>query len=274
MLRTFLLPLCLILCGAWCVATFGCGSSSSAKCTGGPYDVVGNWQSTFTAGDSSLAGYGVINSAGLALFFDNSAIGFQTGDTLELPSITGSTCAFSGDLTIYAEPGSVQAGSATFITDTANGSITSTTAISGSFTGTTAGKFSAAPFSPLSGAPTALTGAMTAESQGTINGNAILLSLSFSSAGSGASMSFTGSDGNTCNITGTFTQEGTANVFDVSATFTGASCAITGTQTGLGFESTTDYFTMNGDATVTYLYADLLATGSPFVLEIFPPSVR
>jgi len=87
-------------------------------------------------------------------------------------------------------------------------------------------------------------------------------------------MNFSESDGDTCDVTGTFTQEGSNNVFDVSMTFTGASCVITGTQTGLGFESTTDYFTMNGSAAVTYLYADLLATGSPVVLEIFPSSVR
>jgi hypothetical protein len=273
MLRKFLLPLCLFSLGAWCATTFGCGSSSSTKCSGGPYDVVGNWQSTFNVGDASLTGYGVINSAGLALFFDNSAIGFQTGDTLELPNISGS-CAFSGDFTIYAEPGSVPPGNSIAVTDTASGNVASSTAISGTFTGTTAGKFSAAPFSPLSSAPTALSGSMTAESEGTINGNAVLLDLTFASAGSGDSMSFSGSDGNTCNVTGTFTQEGSNNVFDVSATFTGASCVITGTQTGLGFESSTDYFTMNGNAAGTYLYADLLATGSPVVLEIFPSSVR
>ena len=273
MLRKFLLPLFLFCLAAWCVTTFGCGSSAPAKCTGGPYNVVGNWQSTFNVGDASLTGYGVINSAGLALFFDNSAVGFQTGDTLELPSISGA-CAFSGDFIIYAEPGSVPAGNSIVTTDTATGNITSTTAISGTFTGPTAGKFSAASFSPLSGAPTALTGAMTANSQGTINGNAILLDLTFSAAGSGASMSISGSDGNTCDVTGTFTQEGSNNVFDVSITFTGASCVITGTQTGLGFESTTDYFTMNGNAGVTYLYADLLANGNPVVLELFPSSVR
>jgi hypothetical protein len=89
-------------------------------------------------------------------------------------------------------------------------------------------------------------------------------------------MGFTGagplSGGGTCDINGTFNQEGgnaaNLNVFDVSITF-GAGCPFSNV-TGLGFESSSDYFTMNGSASGTYLYA--VPSGSASVLEIFKPA--
>ena len=65
--------------------------------------------------------------------------------------------------------------------------------------------------------------------------------LTFTPTGSGQSMSFTGSNTFGCDISGTFTQEGTNNVFDVSMTIAGTvDCPITGSMTGLGFESSSD----------------------------------
>jgi hypothetical protein len=83
---TFLFSfVCLVLMGAM---TFSCGSSSisvNPSCSGGPYNVVGNWQMTVTPTDvTAVTGYGAIDSAGLALFFDTSS-STGAGDTLELP---------------------------------------------------------------------------------------------------------------------------------------------------------------------------------------------
>jgi hypothetical protein len=46
-------------------------------------------------------------------------------------------------------------------------------------------------------------------------------------------------------------------------------CPITGTFTGIGFESSADYFGLNGGHADTYLYADILDGTSTFVVEFF-----
>ena len=85
-------------------------------------------------------------------------------------------------------------------------------------------------------------------------------------------MSFSGtglSGATTCDINGTFSQEGgnvaNLNVFDVSITF-GAGCPFSNVS-GVGFESNSDYFDMNSNAAGNYLYA--VSSGSALVLEIF-----
>jgi hypothetical protein len=267
---TFLLSLvCLVLIGAM---TFSCGGSSAItanpSCTGGPYAVVGNWQITVTpSGVAPVTGYGAIDSAGLALFFDTSLSAGGAGDTVELPALTG-MCYFSGNIISYPEPGT---GGST-ITDTVQGNVTSTSAITGVFTGAAgaaSGTLSAVAFSPLSGVPTALSGARTGEMEGVTD----TLSLTFSPT-TGSSMSFSGTDTSKCTITGTFTQVGTSNVFDVSYTTAGASPCVGATSTGIGFESSTDYFDVNDSAAGTYLYADILASSGPFVLEVFQPTTE
>jgi len=58
-------------------------------------------------------------------------------------------------------------------------------------------------------------------------------------------------------------------VFDVSLTFTGATCPVTGTITGLGFESTGDYYNFTHfPPTGTFLYA--MSADSANVFEFFP----
>lgn len=218
-----------------------------------------------------MTGYGAIDSTGLALFFDNSLSTGNTGDTVELPTITG-TCSFSGNIVDYEEPGGPFSGQS--VSDTAQGNVTSATALNGTFTGTSSsGTFSAAPFSPLTGSVSAVTGSKTGEVEGAVNDLPVLLSLTFSASGTGASMSFTSNNNLICNVTGTFTQVGTSNVFDVSVTFTSTGspgCALTGTFSGLGFESSSDYFFFNGNNTAdTYLYADILDSTNTFVMEIF-----
>jgi hypothetical protein len=272
MSRRFLLSLFLVSLAAWCALTVACGSSSkSTSCSGGPYNVVGNWQVSVQSGTQPVTGYGAIDSAGLALFFDNSASTGNTGDTLQLPTITGS-CAFSGNITDYEKPGGPSSGQST--ADSAQGNVTSATALNGTFSSSSgSGTFTAATFSPLTGSVSAVTGSKTGIVQGTINGQSILLPLTFSASGTGDSMSFTSSIAQNCNVAGTFTQVGTANVFDVSITFTstgGIGCALPGTFTGIGFESNSDYFSINGNNPAdTYLYADILASSNTFVMEIF-----
>jgi len=260
----FLPVACLVLIAAM---TFSCGSSSitvNPSCTGGPYTVVGNWQMTVTpTGVNPATGYGAVDSAGLALFFDTSS-STGSGETLELPTLTGA-CYFSGNIISYPAPSSTPT-TATAITDSLQGNVASGK-ITGIFSGVSAGTVSAVPFSPLSGAPTALSGART----GGIEGLTDILSLTFSPT-TGSSMTFTGTDTSNCTISGTFTQVGTSNVFDVSYTVAGASPCVAATSTGIGFESNTDYFSLNNSAPGTYLYADLLESTGAFVLEVFQPT--
>lgn len=273
MFRRFLLFLAAMSLAAWCALSIGCGSSSKKNtCTGGPYNVVGNWQLTVNQnGGASTTAYGAIDSAGLALFFDNSSL-TGSGDTYQLPTITG-TCSVSGKMTSYAQPGGPRNGQST--TYTAAGNVTSATALNGTYSASSAsGTFSAATFSPLPGAVAAISGSKTGQVSGELNNQSVLLpNLLFSATGSGASMSFNSTSNSNCNVTGTFTQVGSANVFDVSMTFTstgGIGCALSGTFSGIGFQSTSDYFNFNqSNPADTYLYADILASNNTFVMEIF-----
>jgi hypothetical protein len=267
----WLCVICLLVVGALIVS---CGNSNSGSkpCTGGPYNVVGDWQITVTTtGGSSVTGYGVIDSAGLGLFFDN----FQpnsSGDTLQLPTLTGS-CAFSGSMNTFGEPGGVNNGVENMLP--ATGNVNSATSISGTFSATGAsGTISAAPFTPLTGSVTAVSGTKTGAVQGLFGatsstpGTGIVLSTTFSAAGSGNSMTFATTNLSACEANGTFTQVGTSNVFDVSITLM-PTCPILGTFTGNGFESSTDYFGLNAGNADTYLYADILDGTSTFVIEFY-----
>jgi hypothetical protein len=262
----WLLPLVpLVLIAALAVS---CSSSSSSitvnqNCTGGPYNVVGDWQINVTpTGATQAIGYGAIDAAGLAVFFDTSppnASG-DAGGTLQLPALTGA-CYFTGSVISSPEPGT----SGSVVTDTLQGNVVSATSIIGTFSGVSSGNIAAVPFTPLSGSPSALSGPQTGQ---VISGVADTLTLTFT-PGTGASMSFSGTDTLSCTVSGTFTQVGTSNVFDVTYNYAGAAPCVAATSTGIGFESTTDYFDMNSGAAGTYLYADILSSSGPFVLEIF-----
>jgi len=272
MFRKFVFSLAIVSLAAWCAMTVACGSSGNktTSCTGGPYNVVGDWEITVTSTGSQVTGYGAIDSTGLALFFDNSPT-TGTGDTLQMPTITGA-CSFSGNIVDYEEPGGPFTGQT--VSDTATGNVTSATAISGSFNGTgNSGTFTASPFSPLTGSLAAVTGTKTGIAEGTLNNQSVLLPSTFTASGTGASMSFTTGDTNlNCTTSGTFTQVGTANVFDVSITFTSTGaggCPVTGTLNGIGFESSSDYFGLNGHGADTYLYADVQASTNTYVVIEF-----
>jgi hypothetical protein len=258
----------LAVLGLIAVISISCGSSThttTKACTGGPFDVVGPWQITVNDnGGGSVTGFGGIDSAGQALFFDTLEP-TSAGDTLQLPTVTGA-CSFSGNITAYGEPGGPNNGS--IIIDAVQGNVNSATSISGTFSGNSSGTISVAPFSPLAGSVTAVTGTMIGEGVGAVNSQSIFLVLTFSQSGSNDSMSFTTTNLAGCEASGTFTQQGTTDVFDVSITYQ-AGCPIVGTFTGIGFESDTDYFNFNGNLAGTYLYADILANANTFVLEIF-----
>jgi hypothetical protein len=269
MLSRLALSLCFVCLVSVGVLTISCGSSNSGTkpCTGGPYNVLGDWQITVTAtGGGPVTGYGAIDSAGLALFFDG------LGDTLQLPTLTG-TCAFSGSINFYSVPGPPPNGDVE-VTDTITGNVNSATSITGSFTGTPSGTISAAPFTQLTGSVSAVSGSKTGAVQGVFGatsstpGTAILLATTFTPAGSNNSMSFATTNLAGCEATGTFTEVGTSNVFDVSITLT-PTCPIIGTFTGIGFESSSDYFGLNSGGADTYLYADILDGTNTFVIEFF-----
>jgi len=259
MLRKFALLLAAVSFCALAAFMVACGSSSghsTTQCTG-TYDVVGDWNLTLNgaAGDG-----GVIDTTGLALFFDSF------GDVVSFPSLTGA-CSFSGTATLYeTEVGGGASGTASI-----QGNVSSTTSISGTATTTTGSSpFTIAPFSPLSGSVGAISASMLASIED--DPDADIWEITVTATGTGAGMTFTGPNtSDTCTISGTFTQEGTAsanlNVFSTSISFSGASCAYTGTTTGLGFESSSDDFGFS-EASGTYLYS--IASNAAVVLEIYP----
>jgi hypothetical protein len=259
---------CLALIAA---VTINCGSSSTspAGCTGGPYNVVGGWTLSVSGSGNTSSGPGVINSAGLAVFFQTTTTVPSAGDTVVFPSITGS-CSFSGPGSAYGTQASGGASAAV----TVNGTLTSATAIAGSISdGDT---FTLAPATPLTGSVTALSGnTWQGQFQGTTN--PLTWNIVLTPTGTNNSMSLTGTamnhDGSTCTMGGTFTEEvagsSNLNVFDISVGSLDGGCPLGATVTGIGFESNSDYFGMNGNAAGTYFYGVPSTTAA--VLEIYQP---
>jgi hypothetical protein len=215
--------------------------------------VVGDWNLTFNGAAGSA---GAINTAGSALFFDS------LGDVAALPTITGS-CSFSGTSTLYES----LAGGAQTVTGTTTGNVTSATSITATATSSSGTiTLSAAPISPLSAAPTALTGS---QYLGVIEADpdANIFELTFTPTGTGQGMTVSGTNvGDTCTVSGTLTQEGSNNVFDSVIAFSGSGCFFSSIN-GLALESNSDYFDLNASAAGTYLYA--VSSSSPAVLEVF-----
>src|SRR3974390_48778 len=170
MLRALICLLSLVCLAVMGVLTVSCGSSNSTTTTvcHTVYNVVGDWQITVTDnGGGTGTVYGAIDSAGLALFFDNTPP-LSSGDTVELPTLSGN-CSFSGNILAYSEPGGPANGS--LITDASQGNVNSTTSISGTFTGTggnPSGTISLSPFPPLNGPVTAINAQKTGAVQGAI----------------------------------------------------------------------------------------------------------
>ncbi len=215
MLRKYLVSVslvCLVTLAATIISCGGSSSSTQTACTGGPYDVVGNWTLDVTGTGVSTSGPGVISTSGAAVFFQTSTTTPAPGDTVTMPAITG-TCSFSGMATAYGT--SASGGGTT--TATVQGNVNSASSISGSISN--GNKFSLVPGSPLTGSVAALSGSMIGSVAGWV-GPGNLWQLSFTPTGSNSSMSFGGADVDGCNVSGTFDQEGgnvsNLNVFDVS----------------------------------------------------------
>lgn len=261
MLRKFALSLFLICLAGWCASTVGCGGSSSTPpptCTGS-YDVVGDWEGSFTGSAGTTSANGLINSSGDAAFFDSEA------DIAVLPSITGN-CSFSGTETLYS---SLESPSGTgTLTGTAQGNVTSNTAINGteSVNGSS-GSFTIASYNPLgTGSVSAVSGTVLADVEGQIQ-DSLILTL----GGTSSSITFSGTDANSCTFNGTFTEEGTSNVYDVAFDVAGTGCTASDL-TGIGFESDSDLLDVNNQGTGTYLYAIITSSSAPFVVEVLPES--
>jgi hypothetical protein len=254
MARRLVLLLCLASLSLVGEITLSCGSSSgSGGGNKGPYNVAGNWQTSFSpAFGATTTSYGAITSSGLGAMFDTS------GNIVQLPTITGAN-AFSGNLTAYAVNGTFFTGGTVILTNPAQGNVNSATSIAGSFAGSPSGTFSAASFSPLSGSVVPVSGTLN----GKITGFATTVLLTLASDGSFTGGEFSG-PGSTCNVQGTLTQEGTRNLFDVTYNTVSGNC-LADTQTGIAFESKTDYFNVNGGADSVYLYVILLTSTLPQV---------
>ena len=267
-MRKFVLSFSFVILPFVCASLTSCGGSSGSGGGGnggGPYDVVGNWQTTVGTSGGSIPFVGVINSQGQALLFGDAMPGMQdigyVADTWELPTITG-VGSFSGTTSLYAALGTQLPGGGTVDTVSMQGKVISATSITGQNSN---GNFTLSAYSPLTGSVTAFSG----KTSGYFD--EVGFDLTFTPTGSGQSMSFTGSNAFGCDISGTFTQDGTHNVFDVAMTITGTvDCPITGSMTGLGFESNSDYLDLNEWRSGTYLYADMMGS-TPFVFEIYQP---
>lgn len=244
-----------------CGGGYSNNKNNNGGCTGGPYNVTGDWLMTVSGNGGSVSGPGVISSSGQAVFFQTSNTVPAPGDTVVLPTITGA-CSFSGTATAYATAAS---GGGT-ASDSVTGKVSSSSSISGTLSN--GNTISLAPSSPLSGSVVALSGAMLGEVEGSTQ--AYIWQLNLTPTGTDQNMSLTGNNGQGCNVSGTFTQEGGGaadlNVFDVAMTFSGTACPAD--INGVGFASSSDYFQMNGGAPGTYFYA-VSSTGA-VVLEIFP----
>jgi hypothetical protein len=260
MARTYLFWISLVFLTALAAFTLACGGSSSTPpptaCTG-TFNVVGDWEGSLVTTGGTDDVLGVINSSGQAVVFDDLA------DIAVLPAISGA-CSFSGALAAYA---SVESGAEGSATGTAQGNVTSDSAINGSesINGSN-GTFTLQSYSPIT-AVTAVSGLTV----GAVEGQTVD-DLNLTLSGTSSSISFTGNDGDDCAFNGTFTEETTTNVYDVTFDVSGGTCNASNL-TGVGFEATSDLLGLyNGENPPqgTYLYAIVTSSSAPFVLEVPP----
>ncbi len=163
---------------------------------------------------------------------------------------------FSGSATAYQAPPN-----GPFVVSTVSGTVNSATSITGTITNPSGtGNFALSPTIPLSGAIALPSGSKTGEPMGLAN----ILQVTFATDGS-----ITGTDGVGCTVTGTVTQDHTYNVFAVTLNSTGGVGCI-GNLSGVGLESSSDYFNFNGGAPDTYFYVVFLTgQAQPFAVEFF-----
>jgi hypothetical protein len=256
-------PLFLVVLLVLAFSGSNCGSSSSHFGGMQPFNVTGTWQLNFSAivGESNF-GDGAIDSAGVAAFFDLG------GNIYQMPAISGAS-TFSGPFTVNSVNGAFFTGGSPVITGSAQGTVASATAIQGNFTTpSVTGTFTAAPSAQLSGGNVPLSGAYN----GKFLGFSDSVSFNF-----GANGTFTGSDAPSpqlpgCGINGTLSQQGSSNVFDIAFSTTASNSCIAASETGIAFQSHSDYFNVNSGADATYFYAIMLTSSQsqrPYVIVIY-----
>lgn len=265
MIRQWALFLSLVSMVLFASLIISCGGSSShsgpTPCTG-TFNVVGDWQGSVTEGGNTVNLTGTIDSTGNAVFFDSIA------DIVTVSPITGA-CSFSSTLT--ASTSVENPNGATTVSGTASGNVTSDTSLNGSESviGATNGTFTFSSYSPLgTGSVTAMSGIVGADVEGQV-ADLLILTL----GGTASSITYTGTDAANCTFNGTFSEQGTNNLYDVTFNVAGTGCTASNF-TGVGFESDSDLLGVNGNASGTYLYATLTSSGTPFVVEVLPSGPR
>jgi hypothetical protein len=261
MWRAMLSLLLLVCIALMSVVAMSCGSSSSpGSGGGGPYNVVGTWQTTLSGTGGSASFVGAIGSSGAAVFFATDNPEF-IGDTWQLPSITG-VSLFSGETTLYAAPGTELPWGGTSQTVSVQGKVNSSTSIS---VANSNGSFNLVASSLLPSTVSGFSGVMTGVMNDGMQDGPIF-SLNF------YGLNFNSSGSATCTIGGSLLQDGSNNVFGVTMDFNGVCPVPSGPYGGgIGFESSTDYFNDNGGQPGTYLYADMPTSTGRFVMEFFKP---
>ena len=240
-----------------CAFAVSCGSSShpNMQCTTGPFNIVGDWKGSFMNNTGSDNLVGVISSSGKATFVDNLA------DIAVFSSLTG-TCSFTNTLSVY---GSQQSGTPGSASGAAQGNVASAT----SFSGSSAVNNTSETFNFTTYPPITTVAAISGNKTGIIQGPATDL-LTLTLGGASSNITFSGTDiGTSCAVNGTFAQEGTSNVYDVTYNIVAGGTCTAATVTGLGFESTSDILNANGGAAGTYLYGIIPTASTPFVVEIY-----
>lgn len=239
-----------------------CGSSSSDGGSSATADVQGEWDGsyTITGVPGSTAVTAVIKQGGFGFFYDANGVVYV------LPTLNGNT-TLTGTITAFAPLGYIFTDGHTQDQFNVSGTA-SDGSINGNFNGNgETGSFALSRFAPFSGTPSVIAGSW----QGFYVGSGeAAVDITMNADGT-----FSGNDGNGCNITGAASLIGSgSNLISVTVHSTGASstpgisCA--GTLTGLGYESSTDAGIFGG-APGTYYYFGVANANSAFVAEFKAP---
>ncbi len=236
---------------------YGGGSSSGST----PIPVQGVYFGTYSISGTpgSTAVYGAIQSGGYGYFADTQGV------TYMLSSLTDSG-AYSGTLTAYAPPGQTFPTGSNMATFSVSGTATDNgsyvTAVSGNFTGSGESGSFTINYQPITSTALSLSGLAGSYSGFYWGSNSTSIALTVNASGS-----FSGSDGDGCQISGTLIPVPGYDLVQVTASSTGQPvCA--GTLTGLGFESTQDISGQFSHAAGTYMYVGASNAKAGFAAEL------
>lgn len=250
------------------VVLAGCGgggggysSSSPPSVPHTPIPVQGVYFGAYTINGTSGSTpvYGAIQSGGYGYFANTQGV------TYVLSSLTDSG-AYRGTLTAYAPPGQMFPNGQNMANFSVSGTATDNgiyvTAVSGNFTGSgESGNFTIT-YQPITSTALSLSGLAGSYSGFYWGSNSTSIALTVNASGS-----FSGSDGEGCQISGTLTPVPGYDLVQVTASSTGQPvCA--GTLTGLGFESTQDISGQFSHAAGTYVYVGTSNAKAGFAAEL------